>query len=334
MNIANSIRVVDTHTVGQATRIIIGGLPVLKGSTMMDKKLYFMKHYDHIRRACMLEPRGHADMFGAIITEPTDPTCDYGMIFIDGDGCLNMCGHGTIGVATTLVELGMVAVTEPYTKFRLESPAGPVDVSVRVENGRAIDVSFRNVPAFLYKENVTVSVPMLGNVTVDIAFGGSFFGIVNKDQLGIDDICPAQISTIIPKAMSLMKCINEQIEIKHPELNITSVDLIEIYGPPKTPSADVQNVVVFGHGQVDRSPCGTGTCAKLAALVKKGKLALNQEFVHESILRTRFRVRALQHTKVGIFDAIIPEITGDAYITGFNNLLLDDNDPFKNGFVL
>ncbi len=334
MNIIHSIRAVDTHTMGQATRVIIGGLPVLKGKTMMEKKHYFMEHYDHLRRAVMLEPRGHADMFGAIVTEPTDPACDYGMLFIDGEGCLNMCGHGTIGVATALVELGMVKVTEPYTDLTLESPAGPVHVKVKVENGRAVEVTFRNVPAFLYKKDVVVNVPEIGDVTMDIAFGGSFFGIVNKDQMGISDICPKQLPTIIPRALSLMKCVNQQVEIQHPTLDINSVELIEIYGPPKTPGVDVQNVVVLGHGEVDRSPCGTGTCAKLSTLVARDKLDIGQEFVHESVLCTSFRAKALERTKVGDYDAIIPEITGSAYVTGFNNLLIDDTDPVKYGFVL
>lgn len=324
----------DTHTSGEATRIITGGLPVLKGSTMMEKKQYFLSHYDNIRRTCMLEPRGHANMFGAVITEPTDPNCDYGVIFLDGGGCLNMCGHGTIGVSTALVELGMVEVSEPYTNLRLETPAGPVAVRVRVENGRAIEVTFRNVPAFVYQKDVSVEVPGLGAITLDIAFGGSFFGIVHKDQLGIDELTPANLPGIVPKALALRESLNRQVEICHPLLDITEVDLIEIYGPPKDPDADVQNTVVFGQGQVDRSPCGTGTCAKLAVLTAKGKLELGQEFVHESILGTTFRARALERTRVGAYDAIVPEITGSAYITGFNDLLMDELDPFKNGFVL
>ncbi len=334
MNISRSIQAVDTHTSGEATRIITGGLPVLKGGTMMEKKQYFLSHNDSIRRTCMLEPRGHANMFGAVITEPADPSCDYGVIFLDGGGCLNMCGHGTIGVSTALVELGMVEVSEPYTDLRLETPAGPVAVRVRVENGRAIEVTFRNVPAFVYRKDVSVEVPGLGAVTLDIAFGGSFFGIVGKDQLGIDELTPANLPGIVPKALALRESLNRQVEICHPLLDITEVDLIEIYGPPKDPDADVQNTVVFGQGQVDRSPCGTGTCAKLAVLTAKGKLELGQEFVHESILGTTFRARALERTRVGAYDAIVPEITGSAYITGFNDLLMDELDPFKNGFVL
>ena len=334
MNIKNTIQAIDTHTAGMSTRVIISGVPVLKGKTMMEKKNYFLSRYDHLRRACMLEPRGHENMFGAMITEPCDSSCDYGMLFMDAEGCLNMCGHGTIGVATALVELGMVPVMEPYTNIRLEAPAGPVDVTVKVENGRAVEVTFRNVPAFLYQEKTIVAVPQLGDVTVDISFGGSFFALVRKEELGIEEISADQLPTIVPKALELRKCINEQIVVRHPEVSIEGVELVEIYGPPKAADADVQNVVVFGHGEVDRSPCGTGTCAKIAALVKEGKLALDEEFVHESILGTKFRARALRNTKIGGFDAIVPEITGSAYVIGFNTLLLDEQDPFKAGFVL
>ena len=334
MNIKNAIQAVDTHTAGMSTRVIISGVPALKGTTMMEKKNYFLSHYDHLRSACMLEPRGHENMFGALITEPCDPTCDYGMLFMDAEGCLNMCGHGTIGVSTALVELGMVPVMEPITNIRLEAPAGPVDVTVKVENGRAVEVSFRNVPAFLYREKAVVTVPQLGRVTVDISFGGSFFALVHKEELGIEEISADRLSVIVPRALELRKCVNEQMVVRHPEVPIEGVDLVEIYGPPKASDADVQNVVVFGHGEVDRSPCGTGTCAKIAALVKEGKLELGKELVHESILGTKFRARALRNVKVNEFDAIIPEITGSAYVTGFNTLFLDEQDPFKAGFVL
>ncbi|MGX8702585.1 proline racemase family protein [Caproiciproducens sp.] len=334
MNFTNAIRVVDTHTVGQDTRIIVGGIPVLKGSSMMEKKQYFMDNYDEIRRLTMLEPRGHANMFGAILTEPTVADADYGMLFIDGEGCLNMCGHGTIGVATMLVETGMVRVTEPFTELTLEAPAGLIRVRVKVLNGHAVEASFQNVPSFLYAKDVFLDVPDLGRVCLDIAFGGSFFGIVNQKQLGIENICPENVPDIVPRALALMRCVNEHVQVQHPLLPINKVELIEVYGPPKTRGVDVQNIVVLGHGEVDRSPCGTGTCAKVATLVARGNLELGQEFVHESVLRTSFKAKALEKVKIGEFDGIIPEITGSAYITGFNHLVVDRNDPLKYGFVL
>lgn len=333
MNIRKCLHIIDTHTVGQATRIIVGGIPVLKGKTMMEKKEFFMKNYDEIRVMAMHEPRGHADMFGAILTEPTDPRADYGMLFIDGAGCLNMCGHGTIGVATALVETEMVKVEEPYTDLILEAPAGLIHVRVEVEKGHAKNVSFKNVPAFLYKKDVKVQVPGLGEVTCDISFGGNFFAIVKNTEMGVD-IEPENLDEIIPRALQLKECINEQIEIKHPVLDINTVDLVEIYGEAKSKDANMQNVVVLGEGEVDRSPCGTGTCAKIATLFAREELGMNEKFVYESILRTKFSAKVTETCKVEEYDAIIPEITGSAYITGFNQLILDERDPIGYGFIL
>lgn len=333
MNFEKSIHIIDTHTVGQATRIIVGGIPVLRGKTMMEKKEYFIKHCDDIRVMAMHEPRGHADMFGAVLTEPIDDKADYGMIFIDGVGCLNMCGHGTIGVATALVETNMVEVKEPYTDIVLESPAGLISVRVEVEEGRAKSVSFQNVPAFLYKKDVKVQVPELGTITCDISFGGNFFAIVKNTELQVE-IEPENLKDIVPKALNLLKCINEQIEIRHPLLSIHTVDLVEIFGEAKSPKADMQNVVVLGEGEVDRSPCGTGTCAKVATLYARNELALGEKFVYESVLRTKFSAKALKECQVGEYRAVIPEITGSAYITGFNHLVLDKQDPIGYGFTL
>lgn len=333
MNFTNSIQVVDSHTVGQDTRIVVGGLPVLRGNSMMEKKKYFHDHFDNVRKLLMHEPRGHANMFGAVLTDPTNDKADYGIIFIDGAGYLNMCGHGTIGVATVLVELNMVKVTEPVTKLILETPAGLIHVDVKVKDHRAVNVSFKNVPSFLYKENVEVNLPNYGSVHCDISFGGNFFAIVKDSELNVD-IKPENIKEITTKALELLHCVNEQVKVKHPLLNINSVDLVEIYGKSRDEDADQQNVVVLGHGEVDRSPCGTGTSAKIATLVAKGKLAMNTPFVYESILRTKFIGKAIKKVKVKNYDAVIPQITGSAYITGFNQLVVDPKDPLRYGFVL
>lgn len=332
MGYEQSIHVIDTHTAGQATRIVVGGLPILRGQTMMEKKEYFKTNFDHLRKMLMNEPRGHADMFGAVLTEPTDERADYGMIFLDGLGCLNMCGHGTIGVATALVETKMVKVTEPLTTIVLESPAGLIQVDVEVKNGKAVNATFQNVASFLYKEAVPVEVPGLGTVPCDISFGGNFFALVKAEDIQVD-IEPENVREIIPKALRIMESINQQVTIQHPDLDITTVDLVEIYGEAKSEAADKQNVVVLGEGEVDRSPCGTGTCAKIAALTAKGELELNQEFVYESILRTKFVAKAVEKTTIGSYQGIIPRITGSAYITGFNHFVLDAADPLEYGFT-
>ena len=334
MNVGANIRCIDSHTMGEATRIIVGGVPVLKGSTVMEKKKYFLEHYDYIRKMAMLEPRGHADMFGALLTEPCDPSADYGVIFLDGGGCLNMCGHGTIGVCTVLVETGMVKVTEPITEITLEAPAGLVRAQVEVKDGEVVQVSFKNVPAFLYKKDVTVDVPELGRkITCDISFGGSFFAIVKDEEMGVE-IDPKNLDDIVPKALALRKALNENVEIKHPYLDITTVDLVEIYGKAKSSDADLQNVVVFGEKQVDRSPCGTGTSAKMADLVARGNLKIGDRFVYESVFQTKFIGVPVEKTTCGDFEAIIPQVTGKAYITGVNDLVLDRRDPLGHGFIM
>ncbi|MGV8984151.1 proline racemase [Clostridium sp.] len=334
MKAMRMINAVDSHTMGEPTRIITGGVPVIPGNTMPEKKEYLEKHLDYLRTAIMLEPRGHNDMFGSIITSPTMKEADLGIIFMDGGGYLNMCGHGSIGAATVVVETGMVPMVEPYTNLTLEAPAGLVKAKVKVEDGRVKEVSIANVPSFLYKENVQLDVPELGKITFDISFGGSFFALVKATELDID-ICPENANKLCDAGMKILHEINASIPVQHPLLpHINTVDLVEIYGPAKNPKATLQNVVVFGDGQVDRSPCGTGTSAKLAYLYAKGHLKQNEEFVYESIIGTMFKGKVLSEVQVGEFKGVIPEITGSAYITGFNQFVIDEEDPLKYGFKL
>ncbi|SKA92546.1 proline racemase [Caloramator quimbayensis] len=334
MKAMRTINAVDSHTMGEPTRIVVGGVPVIPGKTMPEKKAYLEQNLDHIRTAIMHEPRGHKDMFGSIITQPTKEEADLGIIFMDGGGYLNMCGHGSIGALTVAVELGMVPVQEPFTDVVLEAPAGLVKGKVKVEDGKAKEVSIVNVPSFLYKQDVEVDVPEVGKLTIDISFGGSFFALVKSADLGID-ICTSNAQRLCDVGMKILKAVNEQVKVQHPVLeHIKSVDLVEIYGPAKNPKATLQNVVVFGQGQVDRSPCGTGTSAKLATLYAKGQLKMNEEFIYESITGTMFKGKVVGETKVGDYNAIIPEITGSAYITGFNQFIIDPEDPLKYGFTL
>ncbi|MFS8541576.1 MAG: proline racemase family protein, partial [Tissierellales bacterium] len=228
----------------------------------------------------------------------------------------------------------MVPMKEPYTELTLEAPAGLVRVKAAIENGRVKEVSFRNVPAFLYKPDVKINVPEIGEITLDISFGGSFFAIVDAKQLGIK-ITPENATKLKDIGLKIRDIINKEIEIQHPTLkHIKTVDLVEIYDEPTNPEATLKNVVVFGEGQVDRSPCGTGTSAKMATLFAKGKLKEGELFVYESIIGTMFKGRVVGTTKVGEFDAVIPEITGSAYITGFNTFVIDEDDPMKYGFSL
>lgn len=334
MKFSRTIQAIDSHTAGEATRIVVGGIPNIKGNTMPEKKQYLEDHLDHIRTAIMLEPRGHNEMFGSVMTQPCDPDADFGIIFMDGGGYLNMCGHGSIGAMTVAVETGVVPMEEPVTKVVMEAPAGIIKGDVKVENGKVQSVSIFNVPAFLYKRDQEVELPGVGKVKFDISFGGSFFAIVHASQLGLK-IEPKNAAKLTDLAMELRDIINRDIEIQHPTLeHIKTVDLVEIWDEPTNPKATYKNVVIFGQGQVDRSPCGTGTSAKLATLHAKGELKEGEKFVYESILGTLFEGEIVGTTKVGEFDAVLPKITGSAYMTGFNNFLIDEDDPVKYGFIL
>lgn len=335
MIISKQIIAVDSHTMGEATRIIISGVPNIPGDTMQKKKIYLENNLDHLRRAVMLEPRGHNDMFGSIITTPTIEGADLGIIFMDGGSYLNMCGHGTIGAMTVAVELGMVELKEPITEIVLETPAGLIKGKVRVKDGKVIDVSFLNVPSFLFKSNIELNIPELNkNIIIDIAFGGNFFAIVEAEQLNID-ICPQNTDKLNKIGMSILKVVNEKIQVFHPELShIKRVDLVEICGPGKGEGVNFQNVVIFGNGQVDRSPCGTGTAAKMATLFTKGKLIKNELFIHESIIGTQFKGKIVKEFIKNGINYTIAEITAKAYITGINHLLIDPEDPLKYGFSI
>ena len=325
---------IDTHTAGEPTRIITKGVPTIGGNTMMEKKEYMEEHLDWLRRAVMLEPRGHANMFGAILTEPVHQDADIGIIFMDAGGYLNMCGHGTIGTAMAAVETGMVPKVEPITKVKLDAPAGLVEACVQVVDGKAQSVTITNVPSFLYQQDVKLTTPMMGEVTFDIAFGGSFFALIKSSYFGYD-ILPEHSEELMNQALELREMINREIKVSHPlQPHIKTVDLIEIYGPAVSDQADARNVVIFGDRQIDRSPCGTGTSAKMATLCAKGKLEIGEEFVYESITGTMFKGKIIGKTKVGEFDAYVPQITGSAWITGFNQFVIDDSDPVKYGFTL
>jgi proline racemase len=280
------------------------------------------------------EPRGDREPFGAFLVPPCDPKADFGVIYSDAGGYLNMCGHGTIGVSTMLVEMGYVEKKEPVTEFTLEAPAGLIHVKAHVEDGRCVAVSLQNVPAFVFKRDCEVELPEVGGkVKFDICFGGSFFCLIHASELKHKITVP-NLEFLTPTAMHLREIINREIKVQHPTEAINTVDLIEIYDDPIDKGCDGQNVVIFGDKNVDRSPCGTGTSAKLALLHAEGKMKVGDSYTYESIIRTKFTGKILGETKVGDFPAVIPEITGSAYITGINQLLVDARDPYKHGFML
>jgi len=334
MRIKRVFSTIDTHTGGEPTRTIIGGLPYIPGKTVVEKMTYLKENMDWVRTALMFEPRGHSVMSGAVLTEPTDSEADIGVIFIETGGYLPMCGHDTIGVSTVLVETGMVKVEEPVTKITLDTPAGLTRVRVDVENGVAKAVTFRNIPSFVFAQDVEVDIPKFGKIKMDISYGGNVYAILPADSVGIE-ICPENASELIAKGRIIRDAVNNQVKIQHPEKGfINECTHVEFYGEPTSSGAHVKNAVFFADSGIDRSPCGTGTSAKVATLYSKGELKLNEEFVHESIIGSIFRARAIQETQVGPYSAVIPEVTGSAYIIGINQLFIDPDDPHKNGFLL
>jgi proline racemase len=319
--------VVDTHTAGEPTRIVTD-FP-LRGETIAQLKDDMQTNHDWFRRFVLEEPRGHSDMFGAILCPPKRKGCDLGAFWMHNGGYLDMCGHGLIGVVTYAVQTKII---EPKEEILIDTSAGIVKTRVRYQGNRVQTVSFENVPAFrLRTVNVTLGHKL---ISVDLLFGGDFFAHLKAKELGVD-LEPWNKTVLIDLGIEIKKIVNAQEKVVHPNLpHINRVELVEFTGPPKSKDAHAQNVVVFGRGQLDRSPCGTGTCAKMALLHSEGELRVGEAFVHESILRTKFKGRIISETKVGDYDAIVPEITGSAYITGFNKLVFDENDPLVNGFLL
>ncbi len=325
---------VDSHTMGESTRVVVGGLPYVPGKTMQEKRRILESRFDHFRTALMHEPRGHKDMFGSILFEPTDPEAQLGIVFMDGAGYLPMCGHGCIGAVTVALETGIIEPREPVTEVRLDTPAGLVQARAAINKGQVQEITIRNVPAFLYAEGVNLQVPGPGRVRADIAFGGNFCALVDAGSLGLS-LSSGDTRPIIETGLAIQKQINQEILVVHPlQGHLNSVQLVEFCAPPTKSAAHAQNVVVFAAGQIDRSPCGTGTCSKMAAMWAKGLLSLNQDFIHESIIGTTFRGRLVNTTQCGDIKAVIPEITGRAFILGFQQFVIDSADPLAYGFLI
>lgn len=330
----SQLQVVDAHTNGEFCRMVIGGFPEPEGSTMIEKRKWMEENYDQVRTALMFEPRGHHDMFGAFLCEPVDEEADLGVLFMDTGGYLNMCGHCTIGAVTVAVEAGLVESHEGENDVVLEAPAGIIRTTATVENGKVLGVTLTNVPAFVYKENLSLNIDGL-DVPFTISFGGSFFALVDTTKIGVKEINSKEVPRLTDIGMKLLAKIAEEVPVQHPTLDITSVDLVEFYGPTPNPDkATMRNVVIFGEAQADRSPCGTGTSAKLATLHKWGELAVGEEFIYESFIGTTFKGVIKEETKVADYDAVIPMITGSAYLTGVATYLIDPLDPLKYGFVV
>jgi proline racemase len=324
---------VDSHTEGMPTRVITGGIGPIPGASMLERKLHFEEQMDDLRLLLMREPRGHGAMSGAILQPPLRDDADWGVVFIEVSGCLPMCGHGTIGVATVLVETGMVEVREPETVVRLDTPAGLVEARVAVDGGRARSVSLRNVPSFLLarERSVTLSGRAL---TYDMAFGGNFYAILPADSAGLE-VDPARADELIATGLEIMAAINGSERPVHPgDERISGCRHVVFTAPGEDGRRSQRSATSIHPGWLDRSPCGTGTSARLAQLHARGELGMGEEFVNRSVIGTRFAGRIVEETEVAGVPAVVPEISGRAWITGMGQYMLDPEDPFPAGFAL
>jgi 4-hydroxyproline epimerase len=323
---------IDGHTCGNPVRVVTGGsVPKLDGATMFERRQHFIAEYDWIRTGLMFEPRGHDLMSGSILYPPTRPDCDLGIVFIETTGCLPMCGHGTIGTVTIALEHGLVELREPGV-LRLDTPAGVVEARF-TRNGPYIDnVRITNVPSYLHGRDYEVDVEGLGSIRVDVAYGGNFYAIVEPQPL-FSDIADVRPSDLLRWSPRLRAAFNARHRIAHPENPaIDQVTHVLWTGKARTPKGSARNAVFYGDKAIDRSPCGTGTSARIAQLAAKGRLKVGDDFIHESIIGSTFVGRIEGRAKVGNTDAIIPSIEGWAQVTGLNTIFIDDRDPFAKGF--
>jgi proline racemase len=334
---SRTITTLDAHAAGEPLRIVTGGLPEIKGETILERRRYMRENLDYVRKLLMWEPRGHYDMYGAILTPPVTPTADFGVLFLHNEGYSTMCGHGVIALVTVLLETGAFPAKGRQTPVNLDTPAGLVRATAHLdEMGRVERVSFLNVPAFLYARDIALNTFQHGNLTLDIAFGGAFYAILPASSVGLK-VVPEQTRALVTAATAIKQAVNAKIAIQHP----FEPDLSFLYGviftdKAENPAHHSRNVCVFASAEVDRSPTGTGVSARLALHYAKGELKIGEPIVVESILGANsfFGGRVSEITQVGDFGAVVPEVSGTAFITGRHSFSLDPRDKLGQGFLV
>lgn len=328
------VSAIDTHTAGEPARIILSGLPPILGHSMAQKKLYFCTHLDHWRTLLIQEPRGHKNMFGVILTAPTSAAADFGALFIDSGGAIDMCGHGLMALTTALIETGQVQVDVPETRLCFDTAAGLVETRAKIEAQRVSSVSVTNVPSFVIAQDLGIWLPTIGEVAVDVVFAGNFVALVPGSALGVP-VAASHAHQLISLGMAIKEAVNATTTFIHPELaHISNVELAMIYDRLDPSRSDTKSVVVFGAGQLDRSPCGTGTSAMMTLAYAKGELKLGVEHISENLLGSCFRGHLQMVISTDQRQALVPVVSGVSHLTGISHFVIDPRDPLSYGFLV
>lgn len=330
--IRRTITTIDAHAGGEPLRIVTSGLPPLRGATILERRREMLAHHDHLRRALMWEPRGHADMYGAIVTRPVTAAADYGVLFMHNEGYSTMCGHGIIALTTALIETGAFPCADGRASIGYDTPAGFVRASAQIEGGRVLEVAFENVPSFVFAEAVEIDTPF-GRLTVPVVFGGAFYAVAEASAAGLT-VERSQTRRLIDFGMAVKHGVEAVLDVAHPD----EPELRGIYGTIVTGVApenvDGLNVTIFADGEVDRSPCGTGTAGRVALLHATGVLAIGQTYIHQGVSGSRFKGRVLRDTVVAGRPAVVPEIAGRGFLTGLHTFVIEPDDPLGAGFLV
>jgi len=328
------IETLDGHTAGEPLRLITKGLPDIQGNTILKKRRFFRDHFDYIRTGLMWESRGHADMYGAVLTEPVTKDADFGVFFLHNEGYSTMCGHAIMALAKMTLDTGMIHKKGNHPEIKMDTPAGLVKATALRKDGKVTEVSFLNVPSFVYLKDQQIQVPGLGGVNYDIAFGGAFYAFCQAEELDVS-LKPEHFHDLISLGRSIKKTVMDSVDIQHPfEKELGFLYGTIITGPSEKKSNHSRNVCVFADGEVDRSPTGTGVSARAALHFSRGEIKKGDSLVIESIIGTEFEVKVKEVTRFGAYEAVIPEVTGKASITGQHKFYFDPDDPLKNGFIL
>ena len=329
------IKTIDMHTGGEPLRVIIGGLPEIKGNTILERRNYIKVHYDQLLTALMHEPRGHADMYGCILLPPNDAGAHFGILFLHNEGYSSMCGHAVIAITKLAIEMGWVEINEPETKMVIDAPCGRINSYAKVMDGKVISIYFNGVPSFVVALDLQVEVEGLGTVTYDLAYGGAFYAYVNSNKLNLP-LNSDNYSLLIQKGMAIKRAVLTQSDlVQHPfEEELSFLYGTIFIGDPVSEGLDSRNVCIFANGEVDRSPTGSGVSGRMAIHYKRNEIAIGEKMTIESITGSVFEGAVVEEVKYGSFDAVIPEVHGKAFITGQHEFLIDPDDPFKEGFFL